>query len=82
MTEEYTPTDAEVAVTIELNKKGEVISVRDKDNKDGEFLDLTKSRPKGEVQHCQPMVTLITKENPCWAWYCTSRGCWKIPVPC
>jgi len=83
MIDKYTNDDTKVAVTIALNKKGEVISVCDQNGKPAEFFsDLTEPKPKGEVQYFHAMGTLIIKENPCWAWYYTSRGYFRVQVPC
>lgn len=72
----------QVEVQIGLSKNGKVVYVRDKDGKDAEFLALQGGRPEGNVLHCEPMMVIITEVNPCYAWYCTSRGCWKVRVPC
>ena len=82
MKEDYMPEDCEVAIVVKLNKQGEVVSVTDNEGNLAKFLPSKAGSPKVEILHCEPSTTLIVRENPCWAWYCTSRGCWLMQVPC
>lgn len=72
----------EVAVTIELNKAGDVVSVRNAKGQCAEPLTAEDAEAKVKLRYIESLAVVMTEQNPCYTVVCIGRKCWKVEVPC